>query len=89
MLKFKNTPQTVSLRLFYVSMCSQAPQQQNTAHCMDYGITLWAYHSELLGHKCLSLTEKPQYCVLKSHYRLRMCYREVYRNIACEKMADL
>ena len=60
---------------------------------MDYGITLWAYLSEPLGHKCLSLTEKPQYRVLKSHitvtYVLREVSGEVYRNIACEKIADL
>ena len=39
-------PQTV--RLFYVSLRSQAPQQQYTVNCMHYGITLWAYLSELL-----------------------------------------
>ena len=50
-------PQTV--RLFYVSLRSQAPQQQYTIQCMHYSIyTLWAYLSEQLvkdSHKCLSL----------------------------------
>ena len=35
---------------------------------MHYGITLWAYLSELLvkdSHKILSMTEKPQYRVLQ------------------------
>ena len=33
----------------YVSLRSQVPQQQYTVHCMcmHYGITLWAYLSEL------------------------------------------
>ena len=46
-------PQTV--RLFYVSLRSQTPQQQYTVHCMHYSITLWAKDS----HKCLSSKEKP------------------------------
>ena len=50
-------PQTV--RLFYVSLRSQAPQQQYTIQCMHYSIyTLWAYLSEQLvkdSHKRLSL----------------------------------
>ena len=37
-----------TLRLFYVSLHSQAPQQQYTVHCMHNGITLWAYLSEPL-----------------------------------------
>ena len=57
-------PQT--LRLFYVSLRSQAPQQQYTVHCMHYDITLWAYLSEPLSHKRISCTEKTQYHVLKS-----------------------
>ena len=36
-------PQTV--RLFYISLHSQAPQQQYTIYCMHYSITLWAYLS--------------------------------------------
>ena len=82
-------PQT--LRLFYVSLHSQAPQQQYIVHCMHYGITLWAYLSEPLvkdSHKRLSSTEKPQYRVLKSldhTLPLRTCYREIYGNIACEE----
>ena len=39
-------PQTV--RLFYISLRYQAPQQQYIVHCMHYGITLWAYLSEPL-----------------------------------------
>ena len=39
-------PQT--LRLYYVALRSQAPQQQYIVHCMHYGITLWAYLSESL-----------------------------------------
>ena len=38
-------PQTV--RLFYVSLHSQAPQQQYTVHYLHYGITLWAYFTYL------------------------------------------
>ena len=92
-------PQTV--RLFCVSLCSQAPQQQystmlsfslmqgmatvtNWPLHVHYGITLWTYLSQThrpnlryctIGipseplvkdsHKRLSLTEKPQYCVLQ------------------------
>ena len=76
-------------------MRSQAPKQQYIVHCMHYGITLWAYLSELLvkdSHKRLNLTEKPQYHVLKSldhTLLLRMCYGEIYGNIALEEMADL
>jgi len=60
-------------------------------HCMHYGTTLWAYLSEPLikdSHKRLSLTEKPQYCMLKSldhTLLLCTCYGEIYRNIACEE----
>ena len=42
-------------------------------HCMHYGITPWAYLSKPLvkdSHKHPSLTEKPQYRMLKPHY----CY---------------
>ena len=90
---FLTLPQT--LRLFYVSLHFQAPQQQYIVHCMDYGITLCAYLSELLvkdSHKRLSSTEKPQCRVLKSldhTLLLRTCYREIYGNIARKKMADL
>jgi len=58
---------------------------------MNYGITLWAYLSEPLvkdSHKCLSLTEKPQYRVLKSlddTLLLRTCYGEIYGYIASEE----
>ena len=82
-------PRTV--RLFYVSLCCQAPQQQCIVHCMHYGITLWAYLSETLvkdNHKHLSSTEKSQYRVLKSldhTLLLRTCYGEIYGNIAREE----
>ena len=52
----------ILVRLFDVSLRSQAPQQQYTVHCTHYGITLWAYLSELLvkdSHKRVSSTEKP------------------------------
>ena len=53
LLKFVITlPQTV--RLFYVSLRSQAPQQQYTIHCMHYGITLRAYLSELRSQKTVT-----------------------------------
>ena len=48
-------------------------------HRPHYGITLWAYLSEPLvkdSHKRLSLTEKPQYHVLKSLDHT-LCYGEV------------
>ena len=61
--KLKLALQTLSLitlaqtvRLFYLSLCSQAPQEQYTVICMHYGITLWAYSSEMLvkdSHKRL------------------------------------
>ena len=75
-------PQT--LRLFYVSLRSQAPQQQYIVH---YGITLWAHLSQLLvkdSHKRLSSTEKPQYHLLKSldhTLPLSTSYGEIYGNI--------
>ena len=53
-------PQT--LRLFYVPLRSQAPQQQYTVHCMHYSITLWAYLSEPLikdSHQHLNTMKKP------------------------------
>ena len=65
MLKFKNTPQTVSLRLFTFHCVLRLPN--SSTPFIAWTITLWAYLSEPLGHKCLSLTEKPQYRVLKSH----------------------
>jgi len=58
---------------------------------MHYGITLSAILSKPLAkdsHKRLNPTEKPQYHVLKSLNHtspLRMCYGEVYRNIAREE----
>ena len=68
---------------------SGSPTAVHTVYRMHYGITLWAYLSEPLSHKCLvSLTEKPQYRVLKSldhTLPLCTCYGEVYRNIACEE----
>jgi len=82
-------PRTV--RGFYVSLRSQASQQQYTVHCMHYGITLWVYLSEPLvkeSHQRLSSTEKPQYRVLKSldhTLPLRTCYGEVYGHMACEE----
>ena len=59
---------------------------------MHYGITLWAYLSEPLikdSHKCLSLTEKPQYHVLKSldHYVYVM--KKYTETLHMMKMADL
>ena len=66
-----------TLRLFYVSLRSQAPKQQYTVHCMHYSITLWAYLSELHVKDNQTLP-------------LRTCYREVYGNILyVKKMADL
>ena len=85
-----------ALRLFYISLHSQAPQQQYLVHCMHYGITLWAYLFEQLvkdSHKHLSSTEKPQYRVFKSLDQallLRMCYGEIYtETLQMKKMADL
>jgi len=55
---------------------------------MHYCITLWAYLSEPLSHKCISCTEKTQYHVLKSldhTLLLRTCYGEVYGNITHEE----
>jgi len=55
---------------------------------MHYGITLWSFLSEPLGHKHLSLTKKPQYGTLKSldhTLPLGTCYGEVYGNIAREE----
>ena len=88
-------PQT--LRLFYVSLYSQAPQKQYVVHCMHYGITLWGYLSELLEkdiHKCLSLTEKPQYnTACSSHLITHYCYVHVtekyMETLHVKKMADL
>ena len=62
-------------------------------HCMHYGITLWAYLSELLvkdSHKrCFKFDGKTNNTVCsKSHDHtlpLRMCYGEVYGNIAREE----
>ena len=51
-----------------MSLRSQAPQQQYIVHCMHFGITLWAYLSELLvqdSRKHLSSMEMPQYRMLK------------------------
>ena len=47
LLSLITLPQT--LRLFYLSLHSHAPQQQYTVHCMHYDITLWAYLSEPLA----------------------------------------
>ena len=50
-------------RLFYVSLCSQAHQQQYIVYYIHYGIALWTYIFEPLvkdSHKSLSSTEKPQ-----------------------------
>ena len=86
-------PQT--LRLFYISLCSQAPQQQYIIHCMHYGITLWVYLSEPLvkdSHKCLSLTEKPQYHVpghLITNYRYVRVTEKYTETLHVKKMADL
>ena len=88
-------PQTV--KLFYVSLHSQAPQQQYTVHCMHYSITLWACLSEPLvkdGCKHLSSTEKPQYHMFKSFDHtlpLHTCYREVYytKTLHVKKMTHL
>ena len=86
-------PQT--LRLFYISLHSQAPEQQYIVHCMHYGITLWAYFSEPLvkdSHKCLSSTEKPQYYVpghLTTHYRYVCDTKKCMETLHVKKMADL
>ena len=56
-----NNSSSDSKAFFYVSLHSQAPQQQYTVHCMHYGITLWAYLSELLvkdSHKHLKFNGK-------------------------------
>jgi len=59
---------------------------------MHYSTTLWAYLSEPFVkdcHKRLSSTEKPQYCVLITHYRY-VCVTEKYtKTLYVKKMADL
>ena len=91
LLSLITLPQT--LRLFYLSLRSHAPQQQYIVHCMHYGITLWAYLSEPLvkdSHKCLSSMEKAiipraQVTSLDHTLPLHTCYREIYGNISHEE----
>ena len=71
--KLITLPQTV--RLFYVSLRSQASQQQYTIHCMHihYDITLWAYLSE-------PLVKDSQATIMRhliTHYRY-VCVTERY-----------
>ena len=88
-------PQT--LKLFYVSLHSQAPQKQYIVHCMHYGITLWAYLSEPLKkdiHKRLSSTEKPQYNTtcsshLITHYRYIRVTEKYTETLHMKKIGDL
>ena len=88
MLKFKNTPQTVSLRLFYVSLCSQAPQQQYTIHCMDYytvGIPFWTARSQM--SKFDGKTTIP--CAEVTHYRYVRVMERYIETLHVKKVADL
>ena len=87
---------TQTVRLFYVSLRSQAPQQQYTVHCMHYGITLWAYLTEPLvkdSHKRLSSTEKPQYCACSSrlitHYHYVRATEIYTETLHVKKMVDV
>ena len=95
LLDFVSNNSSSTLRLFYISLHSQAPEQQYIVHCMHYGITLCAYFSELLvkdSHKCLSLTEKPQYYVpghLTTHYHYVCDTKKYMETLHVKKMADL
>ena len=83
-----------TLRLFYVSLHSRAPQQQYTVHCMHYGITLCAYLSEpfLKRQSQTSKFDRKATCntelfkSLDHTLPLCMCYREI---LHVKKMADL
>ena len=86
-------PQT--LRLFYVSLRFQAPQQQYIVHCMRYGITLWVYLSEPFikdSHKHLSSTESHNTACsshLITHYRYVRVTEKYTETFHVKKMADL
>ena len=77
-------PQTL-VRLFYVSLRSQALQQQYTVLCMHYGITLWAYLSEPLVKESKFDGKTTTLRAQVDTLLLRMCYGEVYGNIAREE----
>ena len=86
-------PQT--LRLFYVSLRSQAPQQQHIIHCMHYSITLWVYLSEPFvkdSHKHLSSTKSHNTACsshLITHYRYARVTEKYTETLHVKKVADL
>ena len=68
--------------------CLSQTHRPIALHCMHYGITLWAYLSEPLSHKSLSLMENHNTVCSKLHdctLLLCKCYGEVYGNITREE----
>ena len=80
-------------KALYVSLHSQAPQQQYIAHCMHYSITLWAYLSEPFlknGHKRRRESHNTMCSShLITHYHYIRVTEKYTETLHVKKMADL